>query len=274
MCLMTGIKRAAAAFLLAATALYAADDPKPVTVMIDPGHGGEATGALGPKEPPKKKGAKAPERLIEKKVALQLAKMLGTQLEGLGYVIRYTRTTDVAVPLLDRARAANRAGADVFVSLHLNAYPNKMAKGSEVFFLSIEPVHDHELQALADAENEKEAGQGAAAQDFDIVAGILEDLAQKAYLQESEKLAVFIQAELNSLAGIKERGVKQAPFAVLRAAAMPAVLVETAFISNPAESAKLRDPAFLKAGAEAIARGIQLFIEATCNGRARRKAPA
>jgi N-acetylmuramoyl-L-alanine amidase len=274
MCLLTGIKRTAAAILLGAVALYATDAQKPVTVMIDPGHGGNAFGALGPKVAPKKKGVKAPERLAEKKVSLQLAKLLGAQLEGMGYVIHYTRTNDIAVPLLDRARAANRVGADVFVSLHLNAYPNKMAKGSEVFFLSIEPVLDQELQALADAENENENGQGAAEQDFDIVAGILEDLAQKAYLQESEKMAVFIQAELNRLAGIKERGVKQAPFAVLRAAAMPAVLVETAFISNPSEAAKLRDPAFLSSAADAIARGIQLFIEATCNGRARRKAPA
>jgi N-acetylmuramoyl-L-alanine amidase len=85
-------------------------------------------------------------------------------------------------------------------------------------------------------------------------------------------MAVYIQSELNRLAGIKERGVKQAPFAVLRVAAMPAVLVETAFISNPAESAKLRNPAFLKSAAAAIADGIQRYIESAGNGRTRRKA--
>ncbi|MDR1841839.1 MAG: N-acetylmuramoyl-L-alanine amidase [Holophagales bacterium] len=240
--------------------------PDPVTVMIDPGHGGKDAGALGLKETPKKKGAKAPERLVEKKVVLQLARLLGDYLRDEGCEVHYTRVEDTMVPLLDRAKAANDIGADIFVSLHMNAHPDKSARGSEVFFLSLEPV-DKELQALADAENEF----AAPARETDILAGILEDLAQKAYLHESERMAVYIQTELNCLSGIKERGVKQAPFAVLRTAAMPAVLVEVVFISNPSEAAKLRDPAFLKSAAQAIARGIQHYIESTGNNRTRRK---
>jgi len=267
MCLFPGIRRLAAVALLAAGTPLPAGAPRPVMVMIDPGHGGGDTGAMGPKEAAKKKGAGPPERLIEKRVALQLAKLLGEQLKAKGCTVGYTRTADVAVPLLDRARAANDAGADIFVSLHFNACRDKSARGSEVFFLSLGPV-DHELQALADDEN----GPAGPSAETDIVAGILEDLAQKAYLHESERMAVHIQTELNRLAGIKERGVKQAPFAVLRAAAMPAVLVETVFISNPAEAAKLRSPAFLKSAAAAIADGIQCYIESAGSGRTRRKA--
>jgi N-acetylmuramoyl-L-alanine amidase len=244
-----------------------ADAPRPIAVMIDPGHGGFDTGALGPKEAAKNKGVKPPERLVEKRVALQLAKLLGEQLKNKGYAVSYTRTADVAVPLLERAKAANEAGVDIFVSLHFNACRDKSARGSEVFFLSLGPV-DQELQALADNEN----GPGEPSLETDIVAGILEDLAQKAYLHESERMAVHIQTELNRLAGIKERGVKQAPFAVLRAAAMPAVLVETVFISNPAEAAKLRSPAFLNSAAAAIAAGVQRYIESTANGGTKRRA--
>jgi N-acetylmuramoyl-L-alanine amidase len=104
------------------------------------------------------------------------------------------------------------------------------------------------------------AGAGEPAAAPDVVASILDDLAQKAFLQESESLAVAIQQELNRLAGIKERGVKQAPFVVLRGAAMPAVLVETAFISNPKEEEKLRDQDFRKKVAEAITGGVRRFF--------------
>jgi N-acetylmuramoyl-L-alanine amidase len=264
-----GIRRLTAFALLAAGTASLADAPRPIAVMIDPGHGGGDTGAIGPVEAAKKRGGKPPERLAEKRVAMQLARLLGEQLKSRGCVVGYTRTADVAVPLLDRAMAANDAGADIFVSLHFNACRDKSARGSEVFFLSLGPV-DHELQLLADDEN----GPAAPDHGTDIVAGILEDLAQKAFLHESERMAVYIQTELNRLAGIKERGVKQAPFAVLRAAAMPAVLVETAFISNPAEAAKLRSPAFLNSAAAAIADGIQRYIESAGSGRTRRKATA
>jgi N-acetylmuramoyl-L-alanine amidase len=258
MCLLSGILRGAAVLFLAACMARAADPPRPIKVMIDPGHGGEHVGAVGPKEMAAKKGAKPPPRLLEKNVALTLAKLVGERLRANGFMIGYTRTTDTMVPLLDRAVAANDAGADIFVSIHLNAFTNKNAKGSEVFFLSMGPV-DKDLQDLADADNEPEKPS----EEQDYLAAILEDMAQAAFLHESECLAVCIQEELNRLAGIKERGVKQAPFAVLRAAAMPAVLVEVAFISNPIEAAKLRDPIFLKSAAHAIARGIQRHIEST-----------
>jgi N-acetylmuramoyl-L-alanine amidase len=212
--------------------------------VLDPGHGGEDLGARGPR------GTR------EKNLSLELARALGQRLEEAGFKAVLTRDSDVFVPLWDRARLANQAGADLFVSLHLNASRQPGARGSEVYFLSVD-APDADAQALADVEN---AGAPPPV-DNDLVAGILDDMSRKALLQESERLAVSIQGQLNHLGGIKERGVKQAPFVVLRGATMPAVLVETAFISNPREEQKLRDPAFLRKVAEAITRGIRFYYQ-------------
>ena len=222
--------------------------PRRLLVVVDPGHGGEDDGARG------RKG------LLEKDVALQLAGELARQLTEAGIESHLTRDSDVFIPLWDRARIANAQGADLFISLHLNADRSRLARGSEVYFLSLGPG-DRLAAELAAVENA--GGAPPAEQDPDnVVAGILSDLSQKAYLQDSERLAVAIQAQLNQLGGIKQRGVKQAPFVVLRGAAMPAVLVETAFISNPKEEAKLMDPAFLRRVAQAITRGVRRYFAA------------
>jgi N-acetylmuramoyl-L-alanine amidase len=228
-------------------------------VVLDPGHGGDDDGAKG------RKG------LMEKDVALELATLLAAQLAETGLDARLTRSEDTFIPLWDRARMANEAGADLFISLHLNAAPARQARGSEVYFLSL-GAGDPSTAHLAAQENAGGPPGTAAGQD-DIVNGILNDLAQKAYLQESEQLAVAIQGQLNQLGGIRQRGVKQAPFVVLRGAAMPAVLVETAFISNPKEEAKLRDPKFLHRVAQAITRGVRRFFAHTAT-LVRRPTPA
>jgi N-acetylmuramoyl-L-alanine amidase len=224
-------------------------------VMVDPGHGGEDGGARGT------------HGLKEKAAALDLALAVGAKLEAAGFEAVYTREDDTFVPLWERAGAANAQGADLFLSLHLNAARAKAARGSEVYFLSLGQGEDDEVVL---AEN---AGAGAAPGSPDsVVASILDDLAQKAFLQDSERLAVAIQGQLNRLAGIKERGVKQAPFIVLRGAAMPAVLVEVAFISNPKEEVKLNDPAFRAKVAEAITLGVRRYFAET-SGSVRRRAP-
>ena len=226
---------------------HRAPDPPRLLVELDPGHGGEDDGARG------RRG------LLEKDVALELAKALAQQLSAAGMEARLTRSSDVFIPLWDRARKANADGADLFISLHLNADPSRQAKGSEVYFLSL-GAGDRFAAELAAVEN---AGGKTTELDPDsVVAGILNDLSQKAFLQDSERLAVAIQAQLNQLGGIKQRGVKQAPFVVLRGAAMPAVLVETAFISNPREEARLMDPAFRTRVAQAIARGVRRYFAA------------
>lgn len=222
--------------------------PPPVRlkVAIDAGHGGDDQGAKGPKG------------LKEKTAVLDLARILRVKLEDAGFDVLMTREEDVFVPVWDRAQMANAGGADLFLSLHLNAAKARAAKGSEVYFLSLD-AGDADAAEIAALEN---GGAEMAATAETLVASILDDMAQKAFLQDSEKFAVEIQKQLNRLGGIKERGVKQAPFAVLRSAAMPAVLVETAFISNAKEEAKLKDPDFQVKVAEAITLGIQRFITA------------
>lgn len=221
--------------------------------MVDAGHGGDDAGAKGPKG------------LKEKAAALEIAKAVGLKLEAAGFEPVFTREDDTFVPLWDRAKAANAQGADLFISLHLNAARAKAARGSEVFFLSLGKGDDEEVVAT------ENAGAGADPGTADsVVASILDDLAQTAFLQDSERLAVAIQGQLNRLAGIKERGVKQAPFIVLRGAAMPAVLVEVAFISNPKEEEKLKDAAFRAKVAEAITLGVRRYFAET-NGTVRRR---
>jgi N-acetylmuramoyl-L-alanine amidase len=231
-----------------------AEMPK-LKVALDPGHGGEDGGA---------KGAKG---LREKEVTLRLGKALAKELEGKGFEVIFTRPDDTFIPLWDRAKKANAAGADLFVSLHLNAAKARAARGSEVYFLSL----DRSTGEEGEVEAQENAGAESQPAPDNVVASILDDLAQKAFLADSEKLAVAVQRELNRLAGIKERGVKQAHFIVLRSAAMPAVLVETGFISNPKEEQKLKDDAFIAKVAEAITKGIRGYLAGSA-GPVRRKA--
>ena len=213
-------------------------------VAVDPGHGGDDSGAKG------RKG------LMEKDVALDLALALKERLQDAGFEVVLVRREDILVPVWDRAKVANERGADLFVSLHLNAAKTRAARGSEVYFLSLD-AGDADAAEVAALEN---AGGNLPSGTDGVLASILDDLAQKAFLQDSEKLAVAVQHQLNRLGGIKERGVKQAPFAVLRSAAMPAILVETAFISNPREEAKLKDPVFLEKVAAAITQGVRRYF--------------
>ncbi|WP_005037386.1 N-acetylmuramoyl-L-alanine amidase family protein [Holophaga foetida] len=218
--------------------------PQRLKIALDPGHGGEDGGAIGVK------------KLQEKEASLDLALALAQALETAGFEVLLTRKEDTFVPLWERAQKANDAGADLFLSLHFNAARSKGARGSEVYFLSLDQG-DADAAEVAKLEN---AGGDRNPETQDVVAGILDDLAQKAFLQDSERLAVAIQTQLNQIGNIKQRGVKQAPFAVLRRAAMPAALVEAAFISNPKEEAKLRDPAFRKRVAEAVTQGVRRFF--------------
>jgi N-acetylmuramoyl-L-alanine amidase len=238
--------------------------PQPITIVIDPGHGGGETGAIGP-------GG-----LQEKEVTLQLSRRLAATIPRLlASRVVLTRDSDSALPLDDRTSVANHEKADLFLSIHANSSKASGARGSETYYLSLE-ASDRLAQEVARRENQVN-GTGAAAAPSSAVSPdldfILWDLAQSAHLRESSELAEAIQEELNIVSRTENRGIKQAPFRVLVGAAMPAVLVEAAFISNEDEEKKLRSAVFQQSVAEGIARALARFFSRRRPG-AIRSAPA
>ncbi len=204
------------------------------TIVIDPGHGGAESGAIGPSG------------VQEKELTLSIARELEARLESqLGVRVVLTRNEDATLPLDARTAIANQNKADLFISLHLNSSLGSGAHGAETYFLSAE-ASDAAAARMAEAENSAEPAlpegtTGFEAQDLEL---ILWDLAQTHHLLESQRFAAMIQGELNQTLQLRDRGVKQAPFRVLNGAAMPAVLVEVGFISNPDEEKKLQDAAY------------------------------
>ncbi len=223
------------------------------TIVIDPGHGGVETGAIGP-------GG-----VQEKDLTLEFARNLAGKLGRLGVQTLLARSDDTRVELDARAAVANQNKADLFISIHLNSSLGGGAFGTETYFLSPQ-ASDPRAARSAAAENSAPGAATTAAgatgapavaaaeqQDVDL---ILWDLAQSHHLAESQRFANMIQAELNETLQIKDRGVKQAPFRVLKGATMPAVLVELGFISNPEEEKKLQDPAYRDPLVEALVRAV------------------
>jgi len=216
------------------------------TVVIDPGHGGEEDGARGPSG------------LLEKDVTLDVARRLRARLLGdAGTEVVLTRDDDRTVGLDERTAIANHAQADLFVSIHANSSRRDGASGSETYFLSYQATDD-EARAVAALENNAlrldDGVQGQSGLEM-----VLWDLAQSAHLKASSNLAETIQDRLNDALGVRNRGIKQAPFRVLMGATMPAVLVEVAFISSPGEERRLRDGGFKDEIAQAIADSIHSF---------------
>ncbi len=199
------------------------------TVVIDPGHGGSEVGAVGPSG------------LTEGRLVLDIAKRLSDLIEQrLGLDVRLTRDRDIDKSLEERTAFANNLKADVFISIHANSYRGRGVHGAETFFLS-DRATDDDARRVAAIENDTLELQGPGAGD-DELQMLLWDMAQTAHLQESAVLAEMIQGNLNSLTGTTDRGIKQAPFRVLKGANMPAVLVEVGFLSNPEEERMLADP--------------------------------
>ena len=221
------------------------------TIVLDPGHGGEEVGATGHTG------------LLEKDVALDICRMLKEILtRNLNLRVILTRNSDVYLPLEHRIEKANNQKTDLFVSIHTNASKRREARGAESYFLSYEAT-DKEAEQLAALENQA-FFQSSIAEDPEVdkeLKLVLWDMAQAEYLVESSQLAEFIQKELNELLGVKQRGIKQAPFLVLMGAQMPAVLVEVAFITNPYEEKMLRSKAFKLKIAQALYRGIYNYIQ-------------
>ncbi|MEA2693322.1 MAG: N-acetylmuramoyl-L-alanine amidase [Acidobacteriota bacterium] len=227
------------------------------TIVIDPGHGGTETGAIGP-------GG-----VQEKGLTLLLAQALAGRLQQkLPVRVVLTRSEDANLPLDTRAAIANQNKADLFISIHLNSSLGAGAHGAETYFLSAQAT-DKRAASSASAENAENAGkggppgadgapQGTEASQDDLRL-ILWDLAQTRHLSESQRLANLIQEEFNEALKLKDRGVKQAPFRVLMGAAMPAVLVEVGFLSNPEEEGKLQDADYRADLVEALVRAVTRY---------------
>ncbi|MBE9529348.1 MAG: N-acetylmuramoyl-L-alanine amidase [Proteobacteria bacterium] len=224
-------------------------------IVIDPGHGGVDSGALG-------RGG-----LTEKDVVLGVAMGLRDVLrERLPEVkVLLTRENDTFIPLEERIGLANSAHADIFISIHVNAARNKKASGVETFFLSYLPT-DAEAMELAEAENrvvQQKSGKSDDEVNSEVATNdlknILHDLAQSVTHHESSALAEAIQVSMVKGTGRPDRGVKQAPFTVLEGASMPAVLVEVGFISNRREERWLKGVKVHKRIADSIAHGITEF---------------
>jgi len=218
------------------------------TIVLDAGHGGHDSGAVGPTG------------LMEKELVLDVTRRAARLLEReLGLKVLLTRDRDVFVPLRDRTSFANRQRADLFVSIHANAHRQSGTDGVETYFLSSEAT-DNAARQVAALENgvvklEGSTARGAGGK-ADIVKTILWDLAQSEFQVESERLAEIVHDSMARSLRIGNRGVKQAGFYVLGGAAMPAILLEVGFVTNPREERKLKEPRYRREIARAIVAGL------------------
>lgn len=215
------------------------------SVVIDPGHGGADFGANGPSG------------LLEKDLALALAGRIGHELEHLGIRVVYTRERDAFVSLAERTAIANRAEADLLLSVHANAAEDAAARGFETYFVSLE-ASDSEALQVAMTENRVFDLPDAAPDAGDIVGGILGDLIRTEHLRASSLIASSIQRQIGRLRG-GSRGVKQAPFAVLMGVNMPAVLVEVGFLTHSGDEQRLRRADYQRSIARALADALAPF---------------
>jgi N-acetylmuramoyl-L-alanine amidase len=216
-------------------------------VVVDAGHGGKDAGAIGP------------HGVREKTLALAIAKRVAARLKSLGFKVVMTRKDDTFVSLDERTRIANEAHADLFVSIHCNAAKKRNLAGVETWTLNV--ASDRYAARLAAFEN---AEADRTVSDLRL---ILADLATKANAGDARNLAQSVQSSLvrtlrSRVGPVRDHGVKQALFYVLLGTHMPAILVETGFISNPAEEARLKSARFQEGTAEAIARGVKDFVDA------------
>jgi N-acetylmuramoyl-L-alanine amidase len=214
--------------------------------MIDPGHGGKDPGAVGPTG------------LKEKDVVLAIGRRIRERLARSGeFDVRMTRDDDVFIPLEERTAMANKGRADIFVSLHINASPNRGAEGFSTYVLSRGASNREDLE-LAAREN------GVPVAKLQGVKFIIDDMFTGARKNESLRLAKTVNDAVvrhvsTRFPGAQSLGLKQAPFYVLVGARMTAVLVEASFISNAREESRLRDPSCLDGIADGVAEAVRYY---------------
>jgi N-acetylmuramoyl-L-alanine amidase len=226
-----------------------------VIVALDPGHGGEDPGAVGPTG------------LREKDVVLSVALALRDRLNAVpGMRVMLTRDGDFFVPLAERVRKARRVQADLFVSIHADAFVRREARGASVFALSTRGATSSAARWMAERENAADRVGGVnvaglkSTADKQLLA-TMADMSTTAQINDSLKLGAEVLQRIGRVGRLHKRQVEQAGFAVLKAPDIPSILVETAFISNPEEEQRLRDPAFRADLVQALAEGIKRYFE-------------
>lgn len=222
-----------------------------VTIALDPGHGGEDPGAVG-------RGGN-----YEKHVVLAIAKRLKAKIEQQPNMrVMLTRDGDYFVPLHVRVQKARKVQADLFVSIHADAFIEPTARGSSVFALSEKGASSTAARWLANKENSADLIGGINIRSKNQqLASVLLDLSTTAQINDSLKLAKHVLGEIGTINKLHKPQVEQAGFAVLKAPDIPSILVETAFISNPEEEAKLTDDHYQDQMAEALMRGIRKYLQ-------------
>jgi len=221
-----------------------------IIVALDPGHGGEDPGAIGPG------GTR------EKDVVLQIAHRLRDRINQQPNMRAYlTRDADFFVPLHIRVQKARRVGADLFISIHADAFFTERPQGASVFALSDKGASSSAARWMADKENSADlvGGVNVKAKDAQVQKALL-DMSTTAQINDSLKLGSAMLGEIGAVGKLHKPRVEQAGFAVLKAPDIPSVLVETAFISNPDEEAKLRSEAYQLQLADALMRGIGRYF--------------
>jgi N-acetylmuramoyl-L-alanine amidase len=222
-----------------------------IIVALDPGHGGEDPGAVGPTG------------LREKDVVLAVALALRDKLNAKpGMRVMLTRDADFFVPLQDRVRKARRVQADLFVSIHADAFFKPEARGASVFALSTQGATSSAARWMAARENAADQVGGVntgQVRDAQVLRAML-DMSTTAQIKDSLKLGHEVLSRIGKVGTLHKARVEQASFAVLKAPDIPSILVETAFISNPEEEDQLRDPAYRQRLVDALANGITRYF--------------
>ena len=221
-----------------------------VVIALDPGHGGEDPGAIGPSG------------LREKDVVLAIAMLLRDRINANPSMrAMLTRDADFFVPLHERVKKARRVQADLFVSIHADAFLNPEARGASVFALSQSGASSSAARWMANRENAADlvGGVNVAVKDETVLRALL-DMSTTAQIKDSLKLGGEVLGQIGKVGKLHKGSVEQAGFAVLKAPDIPSILVESAFISNPGEEAKLRDPEYRAQLVEALATGIQRYF--------------
>ena len=229
-----------------------ADARRPVVVAIDAGHGGEDPGASGPK------------KLREKHVVLQIANRLKSKLDASPeFRPVMIRTGDYYITHKGRRDLARKNQADLFISIHADAFTHPSANGASVYALSTRGATSTTAQFLADKENAADLVGGVAVSDMDdVLAGVLTDLSMTGTLDSSLSVGAEVLGEMGKVAPrLHKTKVEQAAFLVLKSPDIPSILVETGFISNPKESSLLATPGYQDKMATAIFRGVQRWFK-------------